>query len=87
MGRTEAVCLAEMGTAVAAMIMTAETAAVVTNRYALVRDRNRPVQDRNRHPVPVRIPGLSRASSRDHLMGMVLPADVKRKETDFAIPV
>lgn len=67
---------------IAVTITTAETAAAVTSRSALVRDRNRRVQDLSRHPVPVRIPVLS----RDLLTGTVLPAAVKRKGTDFRYP-
>lgn len=71
---------------IAVTITTAETAAAVTSRSALVRDRNRRVQDLSRHPVPVRIPVLSPVLSRDLLTGTVLPAAVKRKGTDFRYP-
>lgn len=72
-----------MAAVAAGMTMTAETAAAVTSRSALARDRNRPAGDPNRRPVPAKIPGLSPDLSRDLLTGTVLPAAVKRKGTDF----
>lgn len=79
---TETMAADAAGT-IAVTITTAETAVAVTSRFALVRDRNRPAGDLSRRPVPVRIPVLNPVSSRDPLTGTVLPAAVKRTETDF----